>query len=109
MSMTTLFQALPISTELVVRGVETWFEVATQPDTTFHNFGEPYAETVYSIFEKSDSTLVIETEMSTGIRGEAGLTPYEEWLTYGNVGSYNDFLISIANLSTGAVWAGKEW
>lgn len=64
---------------------------------------------VSTIIEQAASTLIVETTLSTGIRGKPGLDPYEEWLAQGNTGSYNDFLISISNLSTGAIWAQADW
>lgn len=40
--------------------------------------------------------LTIETVMSSGLRGQRGLSPYQEWLERGNEGSYEDFLSYIA-------------
>lgn len=65
--------------------------------------------TVLTSFGMASPTLVVETEMSTGLRGAPGISPYEEWLEQGNTGSYTDFLTSIANLSTGALWAQADW
>lgn len=53
--------------------------------------------------------LVIETEMSLGIRGDPGISPYEEWQLQGNTGSYDDFLTAIAQLSSSATWTENLW
>lgn len=42
-------------------------------------------------------TMVLVTEVGIGLKGDPGLTPYEEWLAKGNEGTYQDFLGSLGN------------
>lgn len=109
MSMTTDLQSLKVATDLVSVVVQTVITFPNSPGTVLTNLSPGYQDTVQTVFDQSTSALIVETTLSTGIRGEPGMTPYEEWLADGNTGSYNDFLISIANLSTGAVWAETQW
>lgn len=53
--------------------------------------------------------IVVETEFGTGIRGQRGASPYEEWLQQGNTGTYDDFLSAIASLSSAASWDSNDW
>lgn len=108
MSMTTELTALVVTTEFSSVVVESTFELSVT-NTSFTNLNNSFNEVVSTIIERAASTLIVETTLSTGIRGKPGLDPYEEWLAQGNTGSYNDFLISISNLSTGALWAQADW
>lgn len=108
MSMTTELTALVVTTEFSSVVVESTFELSVT-NTSFTNLNNSFNEVVSTIIEQAASTLIVETTLSTGIRGKPGLDPYEEWLAKGNTGSYNDFLISISNLSTGALWVQADW
>lgn len=85
MSMTTEITMLDVVTEITVAG---------GLETSIDQVG---------------TSLVVETELSTGIRGIQGMSPYEEWLALGNTGTYEDFLSTIAALASGAAWSENSW
>lgn len=46
--------------------------------------------------------LVVETEMAAAIPGKPGPGPYEEWLSRGHTGSYEDYLAVVHGGGSGA-------
>lgn len=51
----------------------------------------------------SEDALILTTELSVGLKGDPGMSPYEEWLAQGNEGSYQDFLGSLGNGGLGSL------